>query len=194
MRNFLLVLGLLTLAACPKKSEQPADRPDAPPPPSDPPPSQPPPPAEDRAPAVAKDHPLYDRVEGTSFENACEGDGNCVASGCSGEICSAEQANSTCEFPEGGFPKGDACGCVSGQCIWYTRGAPAAGPKQGEPCPEGKCGAGLTCVAYYGVAGPKGPKLSSCEIPCADQKTPCPEGQTCVTIADGPGRVCRAAR
>ncbi len=62
---------------------------------------------------------------------------------------------------------------------------------QGQPC-EGKvCGDGLTCVSYYGIAGPQGPKFSSCEIPCADAKDACPTGQRCVTVADGPGQVCR---
>lgn len=62
---------------------------------------------------------------------------------------------------------------------------------QGLPCQQGACAEGLTCVEYYGIAGPSGPKLSSCEIPCPDQKTACPQGQTCVTIPDGPGPVCR---
>ena len=113
MRNFLSMLGLLFLLACPKKSEQPPDRPDVPPPP-------PPPAATDRVPAVAQDHPLHARVEGTSFENDCTEDSQCVKGGCSAEVCSAEEVTTTCEFPEGGFPKGDDCGCVSGQCIWYT--------------------------------------------------------------------------
>lgn len=70
--------------------------------------------------------------------------------------------------------------------------APAAaesGPAQGQPCDQGRCGPKLTCVEFYGAAGPRGPKLSSCEIPCPTGK--CPAGQFCTTIADGPGRVCR---
>lgn len=65
-------------------------------------------------------------------------------------------------------------------------------PQQGDPCPEGKCRDGMTCLSYYGIAGASGPKLTSCEIPCADDRGACPEGQQCVTIADGPGSVCRA--
>jgi len=61
---------------------------------------------------------------------------------------------------------------------------------QGEPCDEATCEDDLTCVEYYGIAGPSGPKFTACEIPCVDD-TPCPEGQACVTIADGPGQVCR---
>ena len=70
--------------------------------------------------------------------------------------------------------------------------AAAEGPGQGEPCPTNVCAAGLTCVAYYGIAGPRGPKFTSCEIRCGKDTGACPDGQTCRTIADGPGSVCRA--
>lgn len=63
-------------------------------------------------------------------------------------------------------------------------------PVQGQPCPGGVCADGLTCIEYYGIAGPAGPKFSSCEISCGDL-TKCPDGQTCVDISDGPGQVCR---
>jgi hypothetical protein len=73
--------------------------------------------------------------------------------------------------------------------------APEPAPAQGQPCGEGKtCAAepaGLVCVEYFGIAGPQGPKFSSCEIPCAAPGSTCPEGQRCATIADGPGAVCR---
>ena len=49
------------------------------------------------------------------------------------------------------------------------------------------------CIEFYGIAGPAGPKLSSCEIPCDKPGAQCPHGQKCVTIADGPGQVCRGA-
>lgn len=63
---------------------------------------------------------------------------------------------------------------------------------QATPCPEGgHCAAGLKCVEYYGIAGARGPKFTSCEIPCPRPKDRCPAGQACTTIADGPGRVCR---
>src|SRR5438105_15197191 len=70
-----------------------------------------------------------------------------------------------------------------------------AKPKQGEPCDaNGKCARGLTCVRYYGVAGARGPEMTSCEIRCGERtKGHCPKGQSCTTIADGPGQVCRAA-
>jgi hypothetical protein len=64
-------------------------------------------------------------------------------------------------------------------------------PKQGEKCPVGQCAVGLSCVEYYGVAGTKGPKLTSCEIACPKGQGDCPNGQLCVTVADGPGKVCR---
>lgn len=66
-----------------------------------------------------------------------------------------------------------------------------AAAKQGETCEAGLCEDGLTCVKYYGIAGPSGPQFTSCEIPCPDEKSTCPQGQQCITIADGPGRVCR---
>jgi hypothetical protein len=52
------------------------------------------------------------------------------------------------------------------------------------------------CLEYFGIAGPSGPKFVSCEIRCdptesaaasAKAKSSCPEGTSCVTIADGPG-------
>lgn len=61
---------------------------------------------------------------------------------------------------------------------------------QGQPCQNGQCPAPLTCVTYYGIAGPRGPKFTSCEIPCPGGGK-CPPGQTCGIIADGPGQVCR---
>lgn len=70
---------------------------------------------------------------------------------------------------------------------------PATAPKMGEKCGDGdSCAAGLTCVSYYGIAGAKGPQFKSCEIKCgAQEKSPCPDGTKCTTIADGPGQVCR---
>ena len=63
----------------------------------------------------------------------------------------------------------------------------------GDSCAEGgTCAAGVTCVAYFGIAGPSGPEFKSCEIPCGpDAKAQCPGGTECITIADGPGAVCR---
>ncbi|MGE0396312.1 MAG: hypothetical protein AB7T06_06305 [Kofleriaceae bacterium] len=61
----------------------------------------------------------------------------------------------------------------------------------GDKCGESDaCGTGQTCVHYFGIAGPSGPELTSCEITCKDN-APCPAGTKCITIADGPGQVCR---
>jgi hypothetical protein len=130
--------------------------------------------------------------------------------GCSNEGCSAEEGgSSTCEADD--WPgQGGACGCVDKQCIWYRDeaaeppGEPTPAPEptppgppqplqgQGLPCDAaGKCGGGLTCLSYFGIAGPQGPTFTSCEIPCMNAPESCPQGQQCITIADGPGQVCR---
>ena len=62
---------------------------------------------------------------------------------------------------------------------------------QGQPCVQGKCAKGLQCLTYFGIAGPRGPAFSTCEIPCQEPASLCPSGQRCTTIADGPGPVCR---
>lgn len=159
----------------------------------------------ERTPLVPADHPLHGRLEGASFENGCRADADCFAAGCSGEVCSAQQGvTSTCDVVDFSL-EGASCGCVAGQCVWWRAGAapvpvPAeadagaaqpTGASQGQPCADGRCAAGLTCLKYYGIAGPQGPEFSSCEIPCADANAKCPDGQRCVTIADGPGQVCR---
>jgi hypothetical protein len=66
-----------------------------------------------------------------------------------------------------------------------------AKPGIGETCASGDvCAPGLSCVSYYGIAGTRGPEFKSCEIRCETDKA-CPKGRTCVTVSDGPGRVCR---
>lgn len=75
--------------------------------------------------------------------------------------------------------------------------APADTADDGDPASDAECGGkgpctdGKQCIEYFGFAGPSGPKFYACEIPCADDKNACPEGQECITIADGPGQVCR---
>lgn len=62
----------------------------------------------------------------------------------------------------------------------------------GEECgANDACAAGLVCVTYYGIAGPRGPEFKSCEVRCGGKTKSCPSGTSCVTIADGPGQVCR---
>ncbi|MEO6774290.1 MAG: hypothetical protein ABI467_14940 [Kofleriaceae bacterium] len=53
------------------------------------------------------------------------------------------------------------------------------------------CLAPATCVSYFGIAGARGPQFHQCEIKCTPRGTACPDGKKCVTIADGPGSVCR---
>lgn len=60
----------------------------------------------------------------------------------------------------------------------------------GNKCDAETCADGQTCTSYFGIAGPNGPEFKSCEIGCKGDG-PCPEGTKCVTIADGPGQVCR---
>lgn len=68
---------------------------------------------------------------------------------------------------------------------------PAGTPKLGDNCgANDACGPGQTCVKYYGIAGARGPEFKTCEIKC-DKKQKCPSGTSCITIADGPGQVCR---
>jgi hypothetical protein len=64
-------------------------------------------------------------------------------------------------------------------------------PQQGQPCPQGACAAGLSCLRYYGIAGASGPAFATCELPCAGNPNACPSDQKCVVIADGPGQVCK---
>lgn len=166
---------------------------------------------EARATVVAEGHPLYGRVEGEGLDNACRVDADCRRAGCSSEVCSAAvEVMTTCEVEDWPQGQGASCGCVGGECRWYrpagegasqtSTGATtpeepaAAGAGQGEKCDDGRCAGGLECIEYYGIAGAKGPRFTSCEIPCESPKFTCPTGQSCVTISDGPGRVCRPAR
>lgn len=157
-------------------------------------------PRSDRVPLVPKDHALYARFEGTSFDNACSGDAGCYKGGCSGETCTAvSDVAGTCEVLEVQIPASASCGCVRGECVWWSDGSATlevarateeTPPEQPEVrCGEATCAAGETCIEYYGVAGTRGPKFQTCGIPCRGGK--CPDGKRCVTIADGPGPVCQ---
>jgi hypothetical protein len=69
-------------------------------------------------------------------------------------------------------------------------GAPT-GPGIAAKCGDGDtCAAGLECVKYFGIAGPRGPQFKTCEKRCKVTGD-CPTGRSCRTIADGPGQVCR---
>lgn len=57
----------------------------------------------------------------------------------------------------------------------------------GQPCPPPR-----ECIQYFGIAGPSGPSFHACELRCdRGGGDSCPDGTRCVTIADGPGDVCR---
>ena len=146
---------------------------------------------------VPKDHAYHARLEGAGADNACSGDASCFKAGCSGEICAAtKDVVSTCEALPVQIPASASCGCVEGQCIWWTadgstlQAAPVEEPKAGAACGNATCAPDEQCIEYYGVAGPRGPKFQSCGIPCGPGGK-CPEGRKCVTIADGPGPVCQ---
>jgi len=196
-RASLLALALGLVVACDKGSQGP-----------DPNTSGAPPPAAGRTALVPQDHPHYARFEAPSAQNACDGDAACAKGGCSGEVCAAEQVITTCEVLDVQIPASAACGCVSGQCVWYTSDGttlPASGgggggsggePGPGSPvtCGDKTCAPGEQCISYYGIAGPSGPMFHTCGIPCRRGKGEndgCPAGKRCVTIADGPGDVCQ---
>jgi eight-cysteine-cluster-containing protein len=64
--------------------------------------------------------PYYDRFEGDSYENGCLTDSACFVGGCSGEVCAAETAITTCEaLPY--LPAG-TCSCLMGICTWTICG------------------------------------------------------------------------
>jgi len=178
------------------------------------PPTPTPTPVTDRSLAVPDDHPMFARYEGEGFPNDCTADANCHVGGCSSEVCSADEGViTTCEVIPAPLPAGSECGCVEDQCRWWNAGGetlpatdpPPAPPSEsgGDDCGGQVCKAPTECIEYYGIAGPKGPKLFSCEIPCKSAASgkgdkgvqggegACPDGMKCITIADGPGRVCR---
>jgi eight-cysteine-cluster-containing protein len=163
-----------------------------------------------RMPAVPTTHPLFDRFEGTGSPNDCSADADCHSAGCGGEVCSADAGVvTTCEVLPVSLPENTACGCVEGQCQWWNADGITLPPLP-EPAPEASCAtvrcqAPRQCLEYFGIAGPSGPKFVSCEIPCISdltsnpasrsaatkQEAACPTGMSCITIADGPGSVCR---
>ncbi len=59
---------------------------------------------------------------GSSTLAPCGSDGDCVAGGCSGQLCGGvdEDLTSTCEWREcyDNEPYGLECGCVQGECDW----------------------------------------------------------------------------
>ncbi len=97
--------------------------------------------------------------------------------------------------PKGATMKQTLLGLMGIVAIAALTGAAGDGcepaPTQGEACGVGDaCAAGLTCLHYYGIAGPSGPEFATCEYPCKSD-TDCPAEQACSLIADGPGNVCQ---
>src|SRR5258707_269495 len=88
-------------------------------------------------------------------------------------------------FPgPGGFDP-DTCSCVRylpGQYAMQDGGSSGGNPMDGGAdlsklhvsCPPAGCPQGLMAVTYFGFAGPSGPQLCSCEIPCAADAGACP--------------------
>lgn len=75
--------------------------------------------AQVRTAAVAPSAELFGRVEGVNAKNECASDADCMASGCSKEVCAAEEMMTACDvqaWPQG---EGASCGCVDKQCVWY---------------------------------------------------------------------------
>ncbi|MCA9695139.1 MAG: hypothetical protein KC636_36505, partial [Myxococcales bacterium] len=185
----------------PQPPAQPQPQPPAQPQPQ--PPAQPQPvrpqPTATRVPLLTPDHPLYRRLEGPDASDACAADSQCSRAGCRRDLCTAQrELMTTCEVIEkpAGWPADAACGCVEGRCRWWSTaplpsGQPA--PEDSTQCGDRRCAPPERCVAYYGIAGPSGPELRECVIPCSRGAANhgCPTGTKCVTIADGPGDVCR---
>ncbi|RMG99518.1 MAG: hypothetical protein D6705_03045 [Deltaproteobacteria bacterium] len=163
---------------------------------------------ERRVPVLAEDDPRFGRFEG-DVDDPCATDRDCRIGGCSGEICAREPGMSTCEVLPARLPDDARCGCVEGACRWYSPSGAGLGPAPqnpapedgfapspdevvGEPCGHARCKPPARCIRHYGIAGPSGPALESCEIPCGPDGA-CPPRMRCVTVADGPGRVCRPA-
>ncbi len=66
----------------------------------------------------------------------------------------------------------------------------APAPEQAT-CGGKVCAEGTECIEYYGIAGKRGGLLHSCEIRCMSDAQ-CPTAKPkCLTLADGPGQVCR---
>lgn len=113
-----------------------------------------------------------------SGANTCPAGQACVAiKDGPGEVCQQRAAGGSGSGGGGSGSSGSGAG--SGKL-----------PAQMEPCPDQRCAPGLSCLEYFGIAGPRGPKFTSCEIRCGGGGA-CPSGQKCVTVADGPGVVCR---
>ena len=79
------------------------------------------------------------RVEGRESAGECETDADCMATGCSGEVCltkeMAQGLATTCEMLPC-FEVLDTCGCVEGVCSWSLKDSVPAGKTIPVPLPE----------------------------------------------------------
>lgn len=70
-----------------------------------------------------------ERLEGPEADGECSSDADCMATGCSSEVCttkaSAGDLMTTCEVLPC-FSAVDSCGCVEGRCRWSLAEAVAA--------------------------------------------------------------------
>jgi len=140
---------------------------------------------------------LFGAIAVTAWSCACStaAHGTVAASGSSttddsmglGSNVGSEVGSAASSGSDTGSGSGTASGTDAGSA------SHSSAPGRGEQCgPNDACGQGVNCVHYYGVAGPRGPQLSSCETPCKDDPNICnASGTKCVNIADGPGQVCR---
>lgn len=80
-----------------------------------------------------------DRVEGREVAGECASDADCMATGCSGEVCVTKETAAgmmtTCEILPC-FGVLDACGCVEGRCTWSVKDAGGAGRPIPVPLPR----------------------------------------------------------
>ncbi|UQA60300.1 hypothetical protein [Polyangium aurulentum] len=138
-------------------------------------------PAEARTPLVPPSHQLHARLEAPNARNACTSDGECMKSGCSGEVCAAEAVNTTCEMPEGGFPvQGANCGCVAGQCQWFSADG------RGNAAETGEGESAVTDGAVADGAATDGAATDGAETDSA----PLNDGGTGSAVATCGGRTC----
>lgn len=121
----------------------------------------------ERTPTVSVRDRYYERFEGIGLDNACAADADCVIGGCSGEVCAAEGAFTTCE----GLPYGPsgACGCVAGQCVWHRDSCTDPPVTACAPIRDGELGA-CDRVLGWGVSAATGTctSISGCGCPGDD--------------------------
>ncbi|VVB53619.1 Uncharacterised protein [uncultured archaeon] len=117
---------------------------------------------------------------GRSTEGACRIDGDCVAGGCSGQICQSkndEPLVSTCEYREcyNAAAYGLGCRCENNSCRWAQVNGSLLAPQHVTPSDKD------SCVVVGGKWGPMGlnPK-PQCNLPTPDGGKECSGQSECV--------------